>query len=418
MTERIRFVLEVEEGALSLSELCRAYGISRETGYKWLRRWREDGLESLRDRSRAPLSHPNALDARLEEMVVAARSRHPSWGPKKLRKVLERDHPKEAWPAVSTVGEVLKRRGLVIPRAPRRRHPPAPLPEGLSLPVEANDLWAVDFKGWWRTRDGAKCFPLTLTDGATRFILRAQGLGRCDEGQVRPVMEAAMRQWGLPRAIRSDNGPPFVTHGLGGLSALSVWWLRLGIRHERIDPGSPQQNGRHERMHLTMEGEVAPVPGATLGHQQRLLDHWRKEFNQVRPHEALGQLTPSSLYGPSRRPYPSRLPEAHYPSDFEVRRVFGPGWFSWFDERISVSPALAGERVGLRQENERWWSVWLCRQPLSWLDGWEGRLVRLGKCRPDGQPVGNDEAVSPSLPTGLGKPPSAFPQLHSHDDEW
>ena len=227
-----------------------------------------------------------------------------------------------------------------------------------------------------------------------------------------------MRQWGVPRAIRSDNGPPFVTRGLGGLSDLSVWWIRLGIRHERIEPGSPQQNGCHERMHLTMQREVASAPGASLRHQQRLLERWRVEFNEVRPHEALGQATPASVYGPSPRPYPERLPEAHYPSDFEVRRVFGPGWFSWFGTRIGVSPALAGERLGLRQENERWWSVWLCHQPLSWLDGWEGRLVRLGKCRPDGQPVGNDEAVSHPLPTGLGKPPSAFPQLPSHDDEW
>jgi transposase InsO family protein len=418
MTERMRFVLDVKAGISSISELCRAYGVSRETGHKWLRRWKEGGLEALRDGSRAPLHHPNALEGRLEEMIVAARGAHPKWGPKKLREVLAGSHPRESWPAVSTVGEVLKRRGLVVPRARRQRHPPSPLPEGLSLPMDANDLWAVDFKGWWRTRDGAKCHPLTLTDGATRFIVRAQVLGRPDGEQVRPVLEAAMRQWGLPRAIRSDNGPPFVSAGLGGLSALSVWWIRLGIAHERIDPGCPYQNGRHERMHATMQREVASAPGATLGHQQRLLDRWREEFNAVRPHEALAMAVPASLYGVSPRPYPARLPEAHYPSDFEVRRVYGPGWFSWFDQRIGVSPALAGERIGLRQENERWWSVWLCRQPVSWLDGWGCRLVRLGKCRPDGQPVGNDEAVSHHLPTGLGKPPGAFPQLHSHDDEW
>jgi putative transposase len=416
--QRTQFVLELEKGTYSLSELCRSFGISRPTGYKWWERYQQEQFEGLKDRSTAAHTHPNAVSPEIEAAIVESRRDFPHWGPKKLVALLARHHPARDWPSPSTVGDILKRHGLVAPRRRSRRVVPAAPPAGVRVAVRANDVWAVDFKGWWRTGDGMKCFPLTLSDTATRFVLRAQGLRQTDGQRVRPILEAAMREWGLPRAIRSDNGPPFASAGLGGLSTLAVWWLRLGIDPERIAPARPQQNGRHERMHLTLEKEVAANPAADLRRQQRQLDAWRLEFNELRPHEALGQQTPASFYGPSERRWPARLPEPEYPASYEVRRVSPRGWFRWFDERIFVGHALAGEDIGLRQENERWWSLWFCNKALSWFDGWECQLVGLGKCRPAGQPGENKKAVFPRQSTGLGKPPCAFPQFPSPDDDW
>ena len=287
MDERLRFVREHRRQAVSMSELCRAYGISRRTGYKWLARFEELGEPGLSDRSRAPERHPNATAADLEDVIVEFRRSHMRWGPRKLRAWLRERIPNRVWPSASTFGEILQRHGLVLPVSVRRRSPPFSQP--LAHAEAPNEVWCADFKGWFRTRDGARCDPLTMTDAYSRYLLCARGVERTDGDHVKPVMERAFSEFGLPVAIRTDNGSPFASVGLGGLSRLSVWLVRLGIRHERIAPGKPQENGRHERMHRTMKAETASPPAADLRHQQRVFDRFRQaDASTTREHGGLG----------------------------------------------------------------------------------------------------------------------------------
>src|SRR6266404_137166 len=292
MDEKMGFIGARLADEESMTELCERFGISRKTGYKLLRRYREEHAAGLMERSRAPHVIPWAV-----------RRAHPSWGPKKLRaKLLERASA-QGWPAPSTIGELLRREGLSQPRKRRRSASPSPSP--LRTAVTANDLWGIDFKGWFRSGDGARCDPLTVTDAFSRYLLCAQLLARPDYLNCRNALERAFKDYGLPRAIRSDNGAPFASVGVGGLSRLSVWWVKLGIMPERIEPGQPQQNGRHERMHRTLKAECASPPAATAAAQQRRFDAFRAEFNQQRPHEALGQTAPAEHYTRSARAYPN-----------------------------------------------------------------------------------------------------------------
>jgi len=365
-----------------MAELCRRFTISRECGYKWLGRWKESGgdPDSLRDLPRAPREHPNRLSPETERAVLALRREKPSWGPKKLRACLARQGAGWPLPAASTIGDLLSREGLTVSRERRRRATPTP-PAGLALPEAPHDVAAIDFKGWWRTGDGRRFGPLTLSDLATRYVLRAVALGRDDEAGVRAVLEAAWREWGLPRVVRSDNGPPFASTGLGGLSKLSVWMMRLGIRPERIEPGCPAQNGCHERMHLTMAKELEARPAADRKAQQRLVERWRREFNEERPHEALAMRTPAELFGPSPRAWSEgeRLlrGEPEYPASFEVRRVEAGGQVRWLGARFYTTRALEGELVGLRQDDERHWTLFFLGQALARLDGWHAELEPL-----------------------------------------
>ena len=362
--ERLRLCLEFEAGELSRAEICRRHDVSRRVGYKWYERYRAAGLAGLADRSKAPHNQPNAVDAETVGAILEVRARHPSWGERKLKAWLERERGERSWPCASSIGAVLKRHGLTSP--PKRRRRAAPSQE-LGEPRAANQVWAIDFKGWFHTGDGRRCDPLTLTDVHTRYLLRCQGVDETGAAFVRPLLEAAFREYGLPARMRSDNGPPFASTGVGGLSRLSVWWLRLGIGLERIEPGKPQQNGRHERMHRTLKQETARPPERTLRAQQRAFDRFRLEYNQERPHEALEMATPGSLYEPSARPFPGRLPEMEYPAGFAVRIVQQHGDVRWRYGRFFLGEALAGETVGF-EEVEDGWRVWFGPLPLASLD--------------------------------------------------
>lgn len=350
MDERMMFIGEWLKGELSLAALCRRYGVSRKTGYKMIGRYLAEGAVGLQDRSRAPHHHPHAIDEGREAAILGVRSRHPSWGPKKIKAWLEREHGELAWPAQSTIGLVLKRHGLVARRRLRRRVAPQPAP--LTEAASANQVWGMDFKGWFRTGDGRRCDPFSLSDLASRYVLRLQAVRRPDGEHVWPILDAAFREFGLPEVMRSDNGPPFASTAAGGLSWLSVQLVKVGVRPERIEPGKPQQNGRHERLHRTVKQDTANPPAADLRAQQRSFDRFRQIFNEERPHEALGQQTPASHYRPAVRGYCGRLVEPDYPAEWQVRRVRTNGEIKWRGERVFVSEALVGEPVGIADSED------------------------------------------------------------------
>lgn len=350
MDERMMFMAGWQAGEESVAELCRRYAVSRKTGYKFIGRYVAEGVDGLKDRSRAPHHHPNAVDEEVAATILAVRARHPSWGPKKLRAWLERNDAGSAWPAQSTIGEMLNRHGLVARRRLRRHIAPQPSP--LSDAVAANQVWGMDFKGWFRTGDGRRCDPFSLSDLASRYVLRLQALDRPDGEHVWPILDAAFREFGLPWRMRSDNGPPFASPGAGGLSRLSVRLIKAGIILERIKPGKPQQNGRHERLHRTVKEETASPPATSLRAQQRRFDDFRQIFNQERPHEALGQQPPATHYQPAERSYCGRLVEPEYQADHQVRRVRHNGEIKWQGSRVFISQALVGEPVGIAEADD------------------------------------------------------------------
>ena len=364
--ERVKFVMEVEAGDESVAAICRAYGVSRKTGYKWLARHQAEGVAGLADRSRAPRNHPNAVSAADEAVVLRLRAQYSNWGERKLHTVLERERPEQAWPSPSAIGDILKRHGLTHARRPRRRATPS---STLSSATAPNFVWAIDFKGHFRTADGKRCDPLTISDTASRYLLRCQAVDRPDYAHVRPLLEATFREYGLPLALLSDNGPPFASLGLGGLSRLSVWCIRLGVMPERIEPGHPEQNGRHERMHRTLKEDTAQPPKATARAQQRAFHRFRRMYNEERPHEALGMAVPASVYVPSPRAYPARVPEIEYPAGYQVRRVQEHGDVHFAGRRFFLSEVLAGEMVGLEEdEEEGGWRIWFGPVALAYLD--------------------------------------------------
>jgi transposase InsO family protein len=399
--ERLRFVLACLDEEDSMAALCRRFGVSRPVGYKWLARYKEEGPAGLAGRSCAPRTHPNQVAARVERRVLAMRADHPTWGPRKLLAALARRAAAEGeevdWPAASTVGQLLRRAGLVVPSRRRRRSTwpaaaAAHVPAGQDGP---NRLWCADYKGWFRTGDGSRCDPLTVTDSFSRYLLRCRIVERLSYRAARGQFEAAFREYGLPAAIRTDNGPPFATVGPLGLSRLSVWWMRLGVAHDRIDPGRPEQNGRHERMHGTLKREAATPPCRSLRAQQARFDAWAAEYNHDRPHEGLpGMATPASLYAPSPRAYPDRPAEVEYPDEYLRRRVDDSGKFNWHDRKVFVCHALEEEAVGLAplaapgdDDDEppasasafktwRYWRVWFMRLELGVFDATRGRLLR------------------------------------------
>jgi transposase InsO family protein len=354
VNERERFVKLYEETG-AMSALCREFGISRKTGYKWAGRYFELGAAGLADCSRRPHSSPTAIDPDLAGALVGARKRYPFWGPRKLRAFLVKHNPQIEMPAASTIGEIFRRHGLLRPRKRRRVAPPATQPFGDC--TQPNDLWCTDFKGHFPVGDGLRCHPLTISDAMSRFLVRCDGVTSPDEPTVRPIFESAFREFGLPNAMRSDNGPPFASTALGRLSRLSVWWVRLGIRLERIEPGHPEQNGRHERMHRTLKQETPSPPEVNLSRQQRSFDRFCHRYNDERPHEALGQVTPASVYAPSPRPFPSKLPELEYPDGYELRRVQRNGTFRWRSQSVFLTNCLENETVGLREIDLHRWHV-------------------------------------------------------------
>jgi len=353
--ERTKFILEWEkrwnreQGLVNVAELCREFGISRQAGYRWIRRYQNAGhdLKALAPRSRRPHSSPTAIAEDLQDVVVSARKLHPRWGPRKLRVWLAGRFPETPMPSESAMAAILKRRGLI-----------RPVTEPFAACDRPNAVWCVDFKGWFRTHDGEKCYPLTLIDAYSRYLLRCEALDEPNGREVQAIFDSAFREFGLPEAIRSDNGPPFASTGAGGLTQLSVWWLKLGIRIERIAPGKPQQNGRQERFHLTLKYDVPPQ--ASLRAQQRACDLFRREYNDERPHEALGLATPASVYERSRRCYPRPLlrPADAHPYHYQCR-ADRDGFIRWSRDqrrRIHISSALAHETISLmpRTDEGRW----------------------------------------------------------------
>ena len=366
MNERLKMMFEWDEGALSVSELCRCYGISRRVAYKWRDRYREFGAMGLADRSRSPLHHPQAMSAVVVDRLLLVRSRYPSWGPKKIRAYLARDEPQTTWPAVSSIGDLLRREGLVAPRRRRHRAPPRTAP--FAACTEPNAVWCIDLKGWFRTGDGMRCEPLTLADAHSRYLLRCQALARADSAHAWPVVEAAFREYGLPRVIRSDNGPPFASVGAGGLSPLAVKLVKAGVVPERIDPGQPQQNGRLERLHQTLKQETASPPAASLGAQRRRFEAFLRTYNEERPHEALGQTPPALHYQPASRTYSGRLRAPDYADDWQVRRVRHSGEIKWRGQTLYISESLAGKPVGLAEQDDGVWAVWYGPVALGSID--------------------------------------------------
>jgi transposase InsO family protein len=351
--ERMRFVVAVEKGEESFAAICRRYGVSRRIGYKWLARFEEEGTAGLLDRSRAPLHHPRAIAPDIAERCLEVRRAHPSWGPVKVRAYLERRAPKTDWPAASTIGELYDREGLTVKRKLRRRSPPSSAP--FADCEAANDVWCMDFKGWFLTGDGERCEPLTITDAHSRYLLRCQALPCTDTDHVWPVLDAAFREFGLPHYMRSDNGSPFASTGAGGLSRLSVKLIKAGVTPQRIAPGKPQQNGRHERMHLTLLQEAADPPAHSMRDQLKRLRAFRQRYNEERPHQALDNATPAERYHASPRRFDGILRSPDY-GDQEVRRVRHNGEIKLDGKFVYINAALAGEPIGLT-ESEGCWTV-------------------------------------------------------------
>lgn len=367
MSERVQFIGLYKSGQRSMTGLCREFGISRKTGYKWIERFEEAGLEGLQDQSKAPHTMPWATAPEIQQQLLEARHRHPTWGPRKLKAWLENKDGSLELPAASTIGDLLQREGLIRPRRRRLR----PLSEGYSLPAKItrpNEEWRADFKGEFRMRNGSYCYPLTITDAASRYLLQVRALGNTALAGTRLWFEQAFRQYGLPWTIRTDNGSPFASTALGRLSRLSVWWIRLGIRPVRGRPKHPQDNGSHERMHRTLKAETTRPPSWEERAQQRRFGRFQKEFNDERPHEALGQKTPGSLYRSSERRYPERLPEIQYPSHYEVRKVGLGGVFGWRSRLVFVSQSLVGEYIGLVEVEDGLWKVWFASMELGVMD--------------------------------------------------
>lgn len=383
--ERARFVIESEISELSHAELCRRHNISRPTGYKWIERYREEGLEGLQDRSHRPHSCPHSTPPATIDRILELRKKY-GWGARTLQGKLSRDPAIEHVPSTDTIGRILKRNGCIEERKPRRRrsHPGPPVP---ILP-EPNGTWTADFKGEFRTQDGELCYPLTIQDGHSRFLLTCQGMPRLDLQATIRCFRGLFEEFGLPRRIRTDNGHPFATTAIAGLSQLSVWWIDLGILPERIEPGKPHQNGRHERMHWTLKKRTALPPHgprATLADQQDKFDDFRRVYNFERPHEALDMQLPSELYKPSERPLPETPSPIEYPGHFEVRRVSGDTTLRWNNRKVFVSSLLKRHYVGLEPVGEGVFSVYFGPLHLGWLDERDYRIMdvkdRARRCR-------------------------------------
>jgi transposase InsO family protein len=365
MDERLRFVARLLEGE-PMTDVCREFGISRKTGYKIFERYKQDGAYALCDRSRRPVRYANQLPEQIERLIVATKREKHHWGARKIRELMVRRLAGDVRiPAISTIHAVLDRYGLVK-HDQRRRGKASGTP--LSAGLVPNDLWCTDFKGEFKLGNGQYCYPLTVTDHASRFLLECEALESVREAPVIAAFEQLFRERGLPAAIRSDNGVPFASpNGLYNLSKLSVWWLRLGIAIERIKPGHPQQNGRHERMHLTLKQDTTRPPGVNLLQQQERFDLFRDEFNKERPHEALDMKCPAEVYQPSAKPY-NGLPDVDYPFHDKEVLVTCCGRICMHRKKINISTVLAGQKVGIKEVDDGIWLVSYLTYDLGYID--------------------------------------------------
>jgi transposase InsO family protein len=374
MEERLRMISDWIAGHYGITELSVIHGVSRKTIYKWIGRYEADGIDGLKELGRAPHVHPNQTEDEVIARLIQEKRAHMNWGPKKLIEILKTREPEVNWPSPATAEKWLRRNGLVKKRRYRKRVPPYSEP---FLDCEApNRVWSADYKGQFRTGDGFWCYPLTISDNMSRYLLSCRGLSSPCYADTRERFEWTFREHGLPEAIRNDNGTPFAGRGITGLSRLSIWWIKLGIRPERIDAGKPYQNGRHERMHRTLKEETARPPAADMSAQQARFDEFTRQYNDERPHESLGQKPPASVYESSPRRYPEKIREPQYDEGMEVRRVKQSGEFQFKGTRYYLTELLTGERVGLVEMDDGCHEIRFGFHPVGVLD------LRLNKLRP------------------------------------
>ena len=356
MDAKILFISDWIRGQYNISELCRRHRISRKTGYKWINRYQEMGVDGLQDQSRRPAHSPEQVSYTTRKEIIAIRKKHKTWGARKIGQVMRKAHGDWDIPSHTTINKVLKQKGLLSPQRRRQRVPVHTGP--LSPADQPNELWTVDFKGQFKTNDGVYCYPLTVMDHASRYLLGCEGFYGTRYKETRKSFEKLFREHGLPDRIRSDNGVPFASKSIGGLSRLSIWWIRLGILPERIEPGKPQQNGRHERMHRTLKQETARPPARNMEQQQKRLNAFRKQYNEVRPHEGLDLHSPASVYRQSERSFPKRLPEMTYPGHFREGLVNHNGCVYIKNNQYYIGYLLRGELLGLEEIDDGVWKVY------------------------------------------------------------
>lgn len=373
--ERMKFVVAWKQGGWTLSDLCREFNISRVTGYKYLERYNLFGLEGLKDRSKKPKRHPKTIRKKIIDLIINERRDHPTWGARKLLASLQaRIHMIKEWPAPSTVGRILKEKGFIS--EPKKRRPKQTPVIHFSHVLGPNDVWCVDFKGHFTVGDGMRCTPLTITDAYSRFLIGCEIVPKANTVSVMSVFEHLFIEFGLPDAILSDNGTPFASISLAGLTKLSVWWLKLGIRLERIEPGKPQQNGRHERMHRTLKQETALPARSSLEEQQRAFDEFKMEYNFVRPHEALKNKFPSEYYRKSNRKFPNSIPIASYPTNIMLSEVNDLGNIHCEGHRVFLSSALSDEVVSLEEISDRHLRIIFHNAALGVIDTHTGKVLQ------------------------------------------
>lgn len=375
MNERKAFIEAWLSQTFSIRELCRRFGITPKTGHKWINRFKAEGMMGLEDRSRARHTQAHRTPDDVVQRILDLKHQQPGWGPVTLHSTLHRMYPEVRWPAPSTIGSILGKYGLVKPRRGRHKTPPHTQP--LAHAKAPNDVWSADFKGQFRLGNGQWCYPLTISDNASRLLISCQSLPSPDIVGSRQVYERAFRDYGLPRAIRTDNGWPFAMPVLGGLTPLSIWLIRLGILPERITPACPQENPRHERMHRTLKAATAKPPKGDMSAQQRAFNRFRFDYNEVRGHQSLGVgIAPTDVYEPSPRAYPEQLPELEYPGGFEVRKVKYGGYIKLHGAPIYTTRQLVGEYVGLEPLGHDRWQLYFGMLKLGVVDERHGRVIR------------------------------------------
>jgi len=365
---RYNFILAVKQEIESFSDVCDAFGISRKTGYKWVERFQLEGKAGLNDRRKSPSNRPRDTAAEVEAAIVTTRLKHPTWGPKKIRKILQQEYPDVCWPSRTTFANILKRKGYTTkPRKHLKMAKTAPLEECAA----PNDIWSADFKGNWTLPNGSRCEPFTLLDSYSRFLITCQNVKSTSLANTQPLLIEAFQEFGMPRRFRSDNGPPFASQSVGRLSRLAIWLIKLGITPEWITPGKPQENGKHERMHRTLKQEINQNPQENLLDQETFLNRFQHEYNYVRPHEAIGLETPASVFSSSERKWTGDLRSPSYADEFETRRVDQSGYVYWKGCRFFTSEILYREPVGISRRDEIH-EVYFGPVLLGWIDPIKG----------------------------------------------
>lgn len=373
MDQKIELIRYWKNSQMTITDLSSIFGVSRKTAYKWINRYGKEGPIGLIARPRNPLQHPNATNNETVEKIMSAKNQHKRWGPKKILAWLKVKYPEEKFPAASTIGGILEKEGLVRSRVKRHRTPPYTDP--FTECDKPNAVWSADFKGQFRTEDRKYCYPLTITDNYSRYLLLCEGFYKPTYKETRRWFEVVFEEYGLPDAIRTDNGAPFASRGICGLSKLSAWFIKLGIVPERIEPGHPEQNGRHERMHRELKENTANPPSRNLKEQQKAFDEFTYEYDFERPHEALGQQTPVSFYQKSKRVYKRKLPKVSYDYKSVIRKVNKHGVIKWKQKSIYIGKSLIGEHIALKKRDPIYLEIWFSNYPLGILDIMTGKVL-------------------------------------------